>query len=284
MCNLRSEIKHNFLKQLIFRLDYEGILEADVEKCVFELRQKMYDAGFINMDTRTENQFDVQLKMDLNIPDQNQFSISNTNKSLVYTFTTGSREILEISKSFFSLTVDVDAGYGTFDKYVELLADSIYVIKNVSPYFRAHRIGLRKINICFLNKLDDLPTYFTKAAFNLTDVIEQFSEYGCSASNMVTLLSRDGYRVNYVRNIQEGVMQQEDGSQSTTYQIALDVDVYKESNKEILSALEEKELIKQELKKQNSIEFEVFIRSLSDRLVEMLKQDTFDDSAINGVI
>lgn len=73
---MRSEIKHNFLKQLIFRLDYEGILEADVEKCVLDLRQKIYEAGFVNMDTRTENQFDLQLKMDLNIPDQNQFSIS----------------------------------------------------------------------------------------------------------------------------------------------------------------------------------------------------------------
>ena len=115
-------------------------------------------------------------------------------------------------------------------------------------------------------------------------MIEQFSEYGCSASNIVTILSRDGYRVNYVRNIQEGVMQQEDGTQNTTYQIALDVDVYKESNKEIVSTLKEKSLIKQELERQNSIEFEVFIKSLSDKLIALLKQDTFDDSVINGVI
>ena len=32
MRKLRSEIKHNFLKQIIFRLDYEGLMEADVEK------------------------------------------------------------------------------------------------------------------------------------------------------------------------------------------------------------------------------------------------------------
>lgn len=35
---IRSELKHNFLKQIIFRMDYEGIMEADVEKCVIQLR------------------------------------------------------------------------------------------------------------------------------------------------------------------------------------------------------------------------------------------------------
>lgn len=103
MNNLRADIKHNFLKQIIFRLDYEGVLEADVEKCVLALRQKFFDAGFINMGNRTENQFDLQLKMDLNIPNENQFSISNTNKSLVYHFSSDNKEILEISKSFLLL-------------------------------------------------------------------------------------------------------------------------------------------------------------------------------------
>ena len=84
MDDLRADIKHNFLKQIIFRLDYEGILQADVEKCVLKLRQKFFDAGFINMENRTENQFDLQLKMDLNISNENPFSVSNTNQSLIY--------------------------------------------------------------------------------------------------------------------------------------------------------------------------------------------------------
>ena len=35
MRKLRSEIKHNFLKQIIFRLDYEGLMESDIEECIF---------------------------------------------------------------------------------------------------------------------------------------------------------------------------------------------------------------------------------------------------------
>lgn len=284
MDNLRVDIKHNFLKQIIFRLDYEGVLEADVEKCVLALRQKFFDAGFINMGNRTENQFDLQLKMDLNIPNENQVSISNTNKSLVYNFSSDNKEILEISKSFFSLTVDIEKIYGTFDKYVTLLAESIEIIRTISPYFRVLRIGLRKINICFLDDIANLSTYFTRAAFNINDVVEQFSDYGCAASNMVTILSKNDYQINYVRNIQEGVMQQEDGSQNTTYQIVIDVDVFKEGNKEILSMLSCKQTIENTLKMQNTIEFEVFIKSLSNELVESLKQDVFQNDAIRGVI
>lgn len=284
MDNLRSEIKHNFLKQIIFRLDYEGVMEADVEGCILSLRQDFYNAGFTKMGKRTENQFDLQVKMDLNLPEENQFSLSNNNKNLIYTFSSENKEILEISKSFFTLTVDIDQIYETFDKYITLLTESIAKIKLASPYFQALRIGLRKINICFLEDISDLPIYFTDAAFNINNVMEQFPDYDCPASNMVTILSKDNYQANYVRNIQEGVMQQEDGSQKTTYQIVIDVDVFKEGNREILPMLSEKQTIKENLKRQNTIEFEIFIKSLSDKLIEDLKQENFQNEAIRGVI
>lgn len=284
MNTLRAEIKHNFLKQIIFRLDFQGVLNDDVEKCVMQLRQKFFEAGYINMGNRTENEFDFQVKMNLNIPNENQFSVSNMNQSLVYNFTSNNKEILEISKSFFTLTVDIEKLYEKFDKYVTLLAESIEVIKNVSPYFNALRIGLRKINICFLDDIADLSTYFSRAAFNIADVVNQFSDYGCAASNMVTILSKDDYQINYVRNIQEGVMQQEDGSQNPTYQIVIDIDVYKEGNKKILELLSDKQNIENNLKLQNTIEFEVFIKSLNNELIELLKQDSFQNNAIRGVI
>ena len=249
-----------------------------------QLRQKFFEAGYINMGNRTENEFDFQVKMNLNIPNENQFSISNTNQSLVYNFTSNNKEILEISKSFFTLTVDIEKLYEKFDKYVTLLAESIEVIKNVSPYFNALRIGLRKINICFLDNIADLSTYFSRAAFNIDDVVNQFSDYGCAASNMVTILSKNDYQINYVRNIQEGVMQQEDGSQNPTYRIVIDIDVYKEGNKEILALLSDKQNVENNLKLQNTIEFEVFIKSLNNELIELLKQDSFQNNAIRGVI
>ena len=286
MNRLRSEIKHNFLKQIIFRLDYEGIMDSDIEKCIVSLRETFLHAGFKKMENRTENQFDVQIKMDLNISDDNAFSINNNNKSIVYSFYSEKKEILEISKNFFTLTVDIDEehGYKRFDKYVNLLAESIKNIKEISPYFQVQRIGLRKINICLLQDLNKVPNYFTNAAFNIKEVVDQFEECDCLASNIVTVFTKDKYQVNYVRNIQQGIVKEDDRRETTTYQIVLDVDVFKEGNREILPLLIDVENIKSILETQNTIEFEIFIKSLNDEFITELKQDVFKDSAIKGVI
>ena len=79
-------------------------------------------------------------------------------------------------------------------------------------------------------------------------------------------------------------MQQDDGTQKTMYQVVVDIDVFKEGNREILSLLCDEQMIKDTLETQNTIEFGVFIKSLSDELIETLKQDTFQDTAIKGVI
>lgn len=285
MEHVRSEIKHNFLKKLVFRLDYDGILESDAEDCVSRLRNMLHDLGFINFGSRIENQVDLQVKMDLNIPNQNEFSISNTNKSLVYVFAKeGNKEILEISKTFCTFTVDIENVCQTFGRYMDLLTTVINEIKNTSPYFRANRIGLRKINICFLHDLRTLSAYFTNAAFNFDDLVSRFSDFECTASNSVTILLKDGFQINYVRNIQQGMMQQEDGNQSSIYQVVLDIDVYNENNREILAMLSDTGRIKEMLTNQNTIEFETFYLSLTDEFIEKLKQDEFNDSVIKGVV
>lgn len=284
MNQLRSELKHNFLKKIIFRLDFEGLMEADVEKIIVSLRQNFHDAGFVNMNNRIENQFDLQIKMDLNIPNENQFSINNNNKSNVYRFSSDKNEVLEMSKSFFTLDVSIEQVYESFDKYVPLLVEAIEVIRNSSPYFQVLRIGLRKINICLLDELESLSEYFSRAAFNIEDVVKQFADYGCAASNIVTVLSKNDYQINYVRNIQEGIMQLNDGNQKTVYQAVIDADVFKEGNKEILPLISDRQKVKDTLEIQNSIEFEVFIKSLSEKFIDALKQETFCDDSIRGVI
>ena len=79
-------------------------------------------------------------------------------------------------------------------------------------------------------------------------------------------------------------MKEDDRRETTTYQIVLDVDVFKEGNREILPLLIDVENIKSILETQNTIEFEIFIKSLNDEFITELKQDVFKDSAIKGVI
>ena len=62
------------------------------------------------------------------------------------------------------------------------------------------------------------------------------------------------------------------------------MDVFKEGNREILPLLINVENIKSILETQNTIEFKIFIKSLSGEFITALKQDVFNDSAIKGVI
>lgn len=278
MGDMRSELKHFILKQVVFRLDYDGILEADIEKCVIEFRQKIYEAGFDKMSNRFENENDFQNRRNMNVPDEVYA------KNTVYSFLSEKKEILELSKNFLTLSVDADGGYTSFDKYSDLLVDLIDVIKNASPYFHGLRIGLRKINICYLSNLNLVRKYFTDAAFNMSDLLSQFVNYECNANNMVTVLMKDGYQINYARNIQEGIMEQENEEPKTLYQLILDIDVLNENRKEIAKMLSQKEDIKNALVKQNKIEFDIFIRSLTDDFISKLRQKIFSDDCIEGVI
>lgn len=283
MSNLRAELKHNFIKQMIFRLDFDGIMEADIEQAVLELRQKIFTAGYSNMEKRYENPIDFQVKIDLNIPSENKLLIGNSNENLIYRFSSEEQEVLELSKSFFTLTVDIDKKYETFDKYISLLAEIVESIRGKSPFFKALRMGLRKTNICFLNNLKLLSCFFTKATFNIGDIMKQFNDCQCTAANMIAVLEKDSYKINYIRNIQEGLMQEDNGEARTVYQIVLDIDVFRENNKDILAVLSNRESVEVALKKQNTIEFEIFIQSLDSHFIEELKENFFDNAEILGV-
>lgn len=103
-----------------------------------------------------------------------------------------------------------------------------------------------------------------------------------SQSNLLKFV-KDGYCINYVRNIQKGAMQQEDGSQEPVYQIALDIDVYRESDKEIRYLLSENKSIETTLREQNKVEFEMFIKSLTDAMIKKMTEDVFECTEILGV-
>ena len=133
--DLRKEIKHNFLKQIMFRMDFKGLLENDVENSVSEVRQFLYENGLVDLNTRTENQMDLQVKIDLNLPEENPFSVRNISTDTVYVFKSNDQnEIIEISRTFLTLTVTVDQVYSGFDKYVELLVKFIIALKTKSPF------------------------------------------------------------------------------------------------------------------------------------------------------
>ena len=286
MCVDRSSLKHNFLKQIILRFDYDGIVSNELENYIVSLKHNLFSYGYDKFDRRTMNQFDLNLKTELGIPDENSISLNNFNSSYVYCFSAsedGNKGSIEIGESFFTFTVDVNDIYKGFDEYVTIITEVVDGLKNVTQYFKPLRIGLRKIAVCYIKDLNFLASYFKNGTFNVTDTLAQFYNSKCLASNMVTVLEVDGYSVNYVRNLQEGTMKADSGDEETVYQVVLDIDVYREDYRELNNLLETVDSVKETLGKQNQIEFDLFINSLTEYFVGVLKQETLSCNELMGV-
>lgn len=47
---LRKELKNNFLKRLIFRIDFSGLMNTDVEKYIESIRPAILERGYKNLE------------------------------------------------------------------------------------------------------------------------------------------------------------------------------------------------------------------------------------------
>ncbi len=278
-----NKLIHSFLKKIIFRFDYNGLIDNDVETSMIPLREQLVSFGFTNYTKRFENQYDMEVRLELNIPNENKFMINNYSQNEVHQFKTENDEVLEISKTFLSLSIDLaEKSAIPFSKYIDVLANTIDILKKSTPFFKAIRIGLRKINICFINDISLIDRYFTSSCYNCDEVSKQLSSYQMKAANMVSLLEKNDYKINYVRNIQEGSMQINDEF-TDVYQLVLDIDVYKDNHLSIMEWLKDKESISKMLNEKNDIIYDIFIRSLTDCFVEELKAKDFINTNIIGV-
>lgn len=283
--SIREELKHNFLKQIIYRVDYKGLLDSDVDKCVKKLQDLLYNSGLTTLDTRTENRMDFELKTNLQIPNETPLSVTNSSTNMVFVFKSeNEKKMLEISKTFLTLTVITDSTYTSFDEYLELLVTTIEELRSSSVYFKALRIGLRKINLCFIENLEDIQHYFKPSAINILDTLSCIKSFDCKASNTVTILEKDAFRINYLRDLQEGITVSENQVPRNIYQVVIDIDVFSDDIKIISQMIHGKEKIEETLKHQNSLAFDCYINSLTDEFIDKLKQSTFDDSQIKEVI
>jgi len=282
--NIRSQLKYSLVKQIIFRLDFDGIMESDAERIASDLRDTIYEAGYPEMDKRQENQIDVQIKMELNGSDNNNLAISNTNNSIVYVFKNEEKEVIEINKSFLTFTINIAEKYTSFDKYMDLIAQIVYAIKSGSKYFKPSRVGLRKINICFLKDIKTISNYFSTGTFDIKELVEHFKGQDVVASNTLSLLINDPYKINYIRNVQKGIVQDEQGEQETVYQLVVDIDAFMDATTDIIAALTDVEGIKGAVRGINEAVFEMFIKSLTDDFVDRIKKVAFEDENLDGVI
>lgn len=140
----RLNLKNNFLKQLIFRLDYSGLLDMDVEKIISQLKNNLFKRGYTTLKENIEQNVSVDVNMFNGI--DNKTEVKNTT---VYEFSSKNNKVFKISKNYIVFDIDISQNETTFEHYIDLI-DCVIKELQKETFIKFHRIGLRKKKYMFV--------------------------------------------------------------------------------------------------------------------------------------
>lgn len=105
----RKDLKRNFLKEIIMRLDFQGVFQAEMEKILLEAKPFLKEKGFDRYAEKVNNQI---------INDGS--TIQEIKSQIVYSFSSENFGYgLDLSTSCVVLSVKTQ-GYSSFDDYSEI--------------------------------------------------------------------------------------------------------------------------------------------------------------------
>lgn len=243
---VRAKLKHTFLKNLTLKVEFDGLIDLDVEIFVQSVGKILHDKGYNNL---------------------KEVCVDNNDKNFVFKTDDGRR--VTISKSSIILEIDTTKNNPMFSNYLPTVIELIKELKKFE-FINIKKIGLQKVNSCIIYNIKDIANYFTEKALHLAldDVISlEFNEQ--AAVNNIYLL--------YSRTITKGRVGSFEDNR-TGYQILLDIEGFMP----IVDELDEDNL-EESIKKINNQLYDLFFESLSTEFIKELSQDEFNDGRIAEV-
>jgi len=280
----RSDLKYNFLKKVIIRLDYTGVLDSDLEETVKNIKDFLFSCGFVNLKEGYINEIDFDIKDPELIETQLAIPINELKKNKSYIFSTeNSQQTVQITKFYALISVDFEK-YIKFEVFQEIFSKMVKIIKENNKFLRMLRLGLRKINSCILLDLMRLNDYFDEKYFNNIVKNLNFDGFNINIMNSRTIdsFTINNRNVNYIRYITQGVLNNND-EQKEAYQVVLDIDVYIRDKDRLKMIFDNEENLNTELVNINTLLFELYIHALKDDFIQQLIHTGVDENIILGV-
>jgi uncharacterized protein (TIGR04255 family) len=277
----RKDIKYNFLKKIIIRVDFNGILERELEKSIEELKVYFKEKMFNRFYESFINEVDFEIKDPEQIETQRMIPINELRKTKSYIFCKEENAIeVQISKYFMSVTIDYNK-YIEFETISKLFYEAFKKIVDNNNYIRVLRLGLRKINNCILLELSRLDEIVKMNFFlNLNSYLVIYDLPILNKQNIDTFIYKNT-NVNLIRYLSGGTLSL-DGEDKDAYQLVLDIDSYK-NDEEYLNGIILNDKVYEELIEYNTILFNTYINLLNDNFVSCLQSGVFDNTLVLGV-
>lgn len=281
MTDERSLLKHHFLKQLVFRIDFTNVMEEDIRRILPELRTFYFSKGYTSLSELYTNKANLSVLNEASSSTNIPFEFKDYERHKVWRFQKDNCTI-DLSPIYFSITEKISSSYTTFDQYREIIENTINSLKKSSEFFACSRIGIRKINVGYIDCLQKLPQFFKSEILNAAELQSVLDGYGCMAANYNNLLFSSETKTNYIRNIQFGNTTDESGTSVPIYQVILDIDSYIDNiTSEMMASTEN---INELITKINDTTFALYKKSLTTEFFEKLKDENYVELDFKGII
>lgn len=264
----REDLHHNFLKKIIVRLDFQGVLEAEMECVLLKIKPYIKEKGFTRYEEKMNGQIDVAIS---ELGAQQPLAEASKIKSQkVYSFIDEIRGyVLDISSSFICLAINATR-YTPFESYSSYIPEISKIYEANIDFFTVKRLGLRKINECLILDKTKIKKYFSSSYFGFFDELEGVDTL---QSRRINSFKIKKYKVNLASNIDKGIAENQ-----ILYSVRLDIDAYLDNSDLVEQALSEQKSIQE----MNDFLFEIYIRALTPEFIAILSSE--DTAAIDGII
>ena len=264
----REDFKFNFLKQIIVRIDFQGVLESELEGVLPKIKSFLSEENFVRYTQKTSNDVNMALSNENNsLPE-----VSRVVGRVVHSFQDKNGFVIDISNNFICLNIR-PAFYQRFEVYAGIAEKLINILKNQISFFTPIRVGVRKINQCLLKEKKTLNKFFNKTYYPSVTFDTDVPNANTMSCMHRTIMEVGRYIGNLNCNLISGK-----ANDLPIFQILLDIDIYK------AKAKSETDIGEYCLTEMNEIIFRLFVGALTPDFRLLLCEsdpDNFDE--IEGI-
>ncbi len=254
----RDCLDKNIMKQVIIRIDYQGITDM---KSFQAQASKFLPDFFKGFEKKYSNKMDITLPNVEEISSSLSIPISEIEKEPIYVYKESIwNDNVTLNLSEFSTDINILCeNYTSIDDYIDFFVQFIDFLEKENPYFVPKRLGLRKISWKVFLDYESAFNVFEKSVFY--NVPHGFAMIG---NNLYDLLeSSNKFFINYRREIKNGKARDSKGNESPAYRFMLDFDCYLDENKIKALSLKTPDKFSTNLRKMNDDLFELFKSSVT---------------------
>lgn len=218
----REHLKKNIMHSIIFRIDYQGIIDINPFigqfAKVFNDRFKKYETTFHNRVDLSINSYE-EISRSLSVP------VKEIEQQIIHRFsenTFGNDQLVfDISKYFTVLSINC-INYQSIDPYLTFFSDFCNFIHKENPFLQIKRVGLRKIGTNLYENLSEVFEDFESKYLDFDFAENNFDSVKRELRDV--LQTSENISIEYKRGFEKGFLQKQDGTITPMYQVTLDFD------------------------------------------------------------